>query len=120
MPMTIKPNSPICRDVSERFPSETKLGIVYEKNDQRDEQDDGDDIVHPSPAEHLADDVIGHVSIAQPVAHSPIVMTLSRPDEKALSRLSGPAPFVAPVANPPYFLRALALQHSQDGGSPSR
>jgi len=28
MPMTIKPNSPICRDVSERFPTEKNLGIA--------------------------------------------------------------------------------------------
>ena len=28
MPITINPNSPICREVSERFPSERKFGIV--------------------------------------------------------------------------------------------
>jgi hypothetical protein len=35
-----------------------------EKNRQRDEQGDGNDIVHPPPAEHLADHVIGDISIA--------------------------------------------------------
>ena len=66
MPITIRPNSPICRDVSERLPSEMKLGIVADQVDrQRDEQRDGDDIVHPAPAEHFADDVVGHISIAQ-------------------------------------------------------
>jgi hypothetical protein len=67
-----------------------------EKDHQREERNDGDSIVHPSPAQHFANDVIGHIPIAQsrgPFADRHDAFQLN---EKALSRFSGSARFLNP------------------------
>ena len=85
MPMTIKPNSPICREVSERLPSEMKFGIVADQVDrQRDEQDDGNDVVHPPPCRALRRRRDrAHIGSAAVSAHSPIVIDAFRFAQKA-------------------------------------